>query len=69
MKSKLSGALVLISPNYHKQFIVLCDASKFGVGAVLAQTNEEGQELRVAFFSKKLNKAQSNYSVTELECS
>lgn len=68
MKSKLSEAPVLISPDYGRQFIVQCDSSKFGVGAVLAQKNDEGLELPVAFFSKKLNKAQSNYSVTELEC-
>ncbi|XP_037899719.1 uncharacterized protein K02A2.6-like [Glossina fuscipes] len=30
--------------------------------------NEEGDELPIAFMSKKLNKAQRNYTVTEQEC-
>lgn len=64
----LCSAPVLASPNYDKPFIIQCDASKLGVGAVLSQKNDEGIEVPIAYFSQKLNKAQSNYSVTELEC-
>jgi len=35
---------------------------------VLVQTSEEGDERPIAFISKKLNKAQRNYTVTEQEC-
>jgi len=34
------------------------------VGAVLVQISEEGYERPIAFISKKLNKAQRNYTVT-----
>lgn len=68
LKEKLSSAPILASPDYSKAFILQCDASKQGVGAVLSQVNAEGVEVPIAYFSKKLNKAQSNYSVTEQEC-
>jgi len=66
LKDNLSKAPILANPDYHKPFILQCDS--YGIGAVLAQKNEEGIETPIAYFSKKLNKAQSNYSVTEQEC-
>jgi len=68
LKNKLTSAPVLITPDYEKPFILQCDASGAGVGAVLAQVSADGTEMPIAFFSKKLNKAQANYCVTELEC-
>ena len=37
------------------------------MGAVLAQRNEHGKELQIAFASKLLNAAQRNYSISEKE--
>lgn len=68
LKRKLCSAPVLINPDYTKPFIVQCDASKSGVGGVLAQTNSENIERPICYFSHKLNPAQKNYSITELEC-
>ena len=68
LKLRLSTAPVLTNPDYSKPFILQCDASKLGVGAVLAQLDNNGDEAPIAYFSKKLNAAQSNYSVTEQEC-
>lgn len=68
LKSHLTKAPVLSSPDFAKPFAIHCDASKTGVGAVLVQTSAEGDERPVAFISKKLNKAQRNYTVTEQEC-
>jgi len=51
-----------------KPFAIHCDASKSGVGAVLVQVSEDGNERPIAFVSKKLNKGQRNYTVTEQEC-
>lgn len=56
------------SPDFEKPFFIHCDASKTGIGSVLVQVNADGDEDPVAFMSKKLNKAQRNYSVTEQEC-
>ena len=68
LKAKLCSAPVLRSPDFAKPFYIHCDASKTGVGGVLVQKTQEGDEYPIAFVSKKLNKAQKNYSVTEQEC-
>ena len=62
VKDALSNAPVLVLPDPSKPYRVISDASDFGVGAVLLQ---EGKP--VAYFSKKLNKAEQNYSTTEKE--
>lgn len=68
LKTRLATAPVLVHPDYGKRFIVQCDASSTGLGAVLAQADENGVERPIAYMSKKLNGAQRNYTVTELEC-
>lgn len=68
LKYCLTSAPVLTHPNFAKPFLIQCDASQTGVGSVLCQVGEDGQEHPIAFMSKKLNSAQKNYSVTELEC-
>ncbi|GBP06340.1 Transposon Tf2-6 polyprotein [Eumeta japonica] len=68
LKSALSTAPILSQPNFSKEFIIQCDASRVGVGGVLFQYDDEGKEHPIAFVSQKLNKAQRNYTVTELEC-
>jgi len=67
LKDSLTSSPVLRTPNFSKQFILLCDASLHGIGCVLAQVDEEGTELPIAYMSEKLLKAQQNFSVTELE--
>lgn len=68
LKECLTSAPVLSHPNFDRPFVIQCDASATGVGSVLFQTDENGGEHPIAFMSKKLNSAQRNYSVTELEC-
>ena len=68
IKELLTTAPLLITPDFRKPFIVSCDACKTGIGGVLAQLDDEGSERPIAFYSKKLNRAQQNYSITELEC-
>lgn len=68
LKDRLTSAPVLVNPDFSKRFYVQCDASTLGVGGVLFQLDEEGHEHPIAYMSTKLNKAQRNYSVTELEC-
>jgi len=55
-------------PDYAKPFSITTDASGTGVGAVLSQLNEKGQERPIAFFSRKLNTRESHSSAYELEC-
>lgn len=68
VKQLLSSAPVLVNPDYDKPFFIRCDASTEGIGSVLFQRNDSGDERPIAYLSQKLNKAQKNYSVTELEC-
>jgi hypothetical protein len=62
IKLALCEAPTLRMPDTQKEFTVVCDASNFGIGAVLMQ-----QEHPVAYFSKLLDSAQRNYTVTERE--
>lgn len=68
LKFELMSAPVLSHPDFSRPFIIQCDASATGVGGVLCQVGSDGEEHPIAFMSKKLNGAQKNYSVTELEC-
>jgi hypothetical protein len=67
LKQKLTSAPILIAPDWTQPFILHTDASKFGLGAVLAQ-NIGGEEKVVAYASKSLNKAQQNYTTSDREC-
>lgn len=68
IKRLLTSAPVLTNPDFSKKFYLHCDASDVGIGAVLIQMDEDGNEKPIAYMSKKLNSAQRNYSVTEREC-
>ena len=49
-------------PDFSKPFEIHTDASARQLGAVITQNNRP-----IAFYSKKLNTAQQNYTVTDLE--
>jgi Reverse transcriptase (RNA-dependent DNA polymerase)/RNase H-like domain found in reverse transcriptase/Integrase zinc binding domain/Chromo (CHRromatin Organisation MOdifier) domain/gag-polyprotein putative aspartyl protease len=64
IKTALTSAPVLALPDVSKTFQieVISDASDVGVGAILLQDGRP-----IAYFSKKLNDAERNYSTTEKE--
>lgn len=68
LKKALTSAPVLRHADFSKRFYIQCDASEYGIGAVLYQLNENEEEHPIAFYSQKLNQCQRNYSVTEKEC-
>ena len=67
LKNCLTSDPIVSTPDFTKPFIIQCDASEKGVGAVLAQEVEGGEKV-IAYASRSLNKNERNYSVTEKEC-
>lgn len=67
LKILLTSEPILANPNYDLPFIIQCDASDFGVGAVLVQGVGDVEKI-VAYMSQKLSAAQRKYQTTEREC-
>ncbi len=62
VKATITKDVVLAYPDFTKPFEIYTDASTMQLGAVIAQNNRP-----IAFFSRKLSKTQTKYSVTEIE--
>ena len=62
MKQVISKRTLLTYPDFNKPFEIHTDASHYQLGAVISQDNKP-----VAFYSRKLNPAQVNYTTTERE--
>jgi hypothetical protein len=54
-------------PDFIKEFTLITDASSITIGALLTQTDEFGRSRFISAFSKGLDSAQKNYTVTEKE--
>nr|GEX40125.1 putative reverse transcriptase domain-containing protein [Tanacetum cinerariifolium] len=62
LKQKLCSAPILSLPEGSKDFVVYCDASLRGFGAVLMQ-----REKVIAYASRQLRKNEENYTTNDLE--
>ena len=62
LKNMLTSTPVFSSPDFEKIFILQTDASNYGVGAVLSQTDGEGVDHPVAYFGRKLLDREQKYS-------
>ncbi|XP_046601337.1 uncharacterized protein K02A2.6-like [Neodiprion lecontei] len=67
LKDLLINAPILWHFDDKKPIVVSVDVSPFGLGAVLAHTDDEGQEHSVTFASKTLTKTQRRYSQIDRE--
>ena len=67
LKELLCAKPILRLPNTTRPFVLRTDASDVGLGAVLLQEHEDGI-FPVAYASRKLTRAERNYSVVEREC-
>ncbi|XP_033832445.2 uncharacterized protein K02A2.6-like [Periophthalmus magnuspinnatus] len=66
-KEALTSSEVLTHFNPSLPIQLACDASPYGVGAVISHTFPNGEEKPIAFASRTLNKAESNYAQLERE--
>jgi len=62
IKQMISKETLLTFPNFQMPFYVHADASKYQLGGVISQDNKP-----IAFYSRKLNSAQINYTTGERE--
>ena len=65
VKIALTTALVLISPDFTKDFMILSFASQHTIVAILLQKNSEGFEQPIAFFNRALRDASLKYNIME----
>lgn len=66
LRDKICSEPLLQYPDFSKPFLVTTDASNYALGAVLSQ-GPIGKDLPIAFASRSLNKAETNYSTIEKE--
>lgn len=62
MKRAISRDVLLAYPDFSKEFVIHTDASHLQLGAVISQDGKP-----IAFYSRKLNPAQTRYTTTERE--
>ena len=58
----------MVCSNWDKEFKLYTDASKVGLGAILAQEDDQGQERVISYASCGTKGGQRNYGATQLEC-
>ena len=67
-RSTLTSTSVLVHYDPGKELVLACDASSYGIGAVLSHPSEDGMQHRPpAFASRTLAPAERNYSQLERE--
>ena len=67
MKTKLTSTNVLVHYDVNLPLRLACDASAYGVGAVISHVMMNGDEKPIAYASRSLTKSEKNYSQIEKE--
>jgi transposase InsO family protein len=67
LKDALCEAPILAHADPAKQYVIQTDASAFAIGGFLAQNQSDGSWRPIAYWSRKLNGAETRYSATERE--
>ena len=66
IKARLIRAHIMATPDWNKEFKIMCDANDYAMGAVLGQRTDKTFKA-IYYASKTFNEAQENYSTTEKE--
>jgi len=66
-KEMLTSKSLLVHFNPNLPITLACDASSYGIGAVLAHRMSDGSEKPIGYASRTLSKAERNYSQLEKE--
>ncbi len=62
VKATIAKEVVMVYPDFTKAFEIYTDVSTMQVGVVITQDNRP-----ITFFSRKLSKMQTKYSVTKIK--
>ena len=68
LKGGMQNPPVLRPPHWEEEFILQVDASNRGLGAILSQKDQHGEEHPIAYASRKLQPREQKLSTTEKEC-
>ena len=66
-KDQLLQSTIVVHYDTRKPLKLACDASPYGVGAVISHVMENGEEKPIAFASRTLTEAESKYAQIEKE--
>ena len=66
-KDGLTSDSLLVHYDLNRELRLACDASSYGLGAVLSHVMDDGQERRVAYASRTLSATERNYAQIERE--
>ena len=67
LKQALTSDPILSAPDFSKPFILQTGASDFGLGAILSQIDENGDEKPICYLSRKMLDRERKYTVSEKE--
>lgn len=66
-KKQLMSSQVLVHYDPKKKLVLACDASAYGIGAVISHVMDNGDERPIAFASRTLSDSERNYAQLEKE--
>lgn len=66
-KSMLKSPQLLVHYDINKELVLTCDASNWGVGAVLSHRMDDGTERPIRYASRTLTSAEQNYAQVDKE--